>query len=394
MVIRLLCLLLWAALPARADTLRLIVPDMRPVVGEMIPVTIRGEYTGPITLEKMTFPDSPAYDWTQVARDRWADERVDGKLFRIFERRVAVFPRQPGTLTIGPVTHHLTKAQGMTRNTVEVTAQPATWTVAPYPGSGRPLASSHVTVKDEFSTDPSRLGPSETFTRRITLTADGTMAHLLPPRPLIREPWLISFAAPEVRETRLTAQGPVAVAIWEWSMRPHTGEVGSLTPIQFPWFNTQIREMRGAVTLPVEIGIAGFGDNIGGTPGALRRVVMQGAAFALAGLVLGLIVALPGRALAPRRLTARLRGMLPNPKRRALRDAAKTGDLMALRGAAEAFIRAENRLGRNPDPAPLRALDEALFSGTPPGEFDRNDFLRRLTARRQAAKTFSHRDPA
>ncbi|MCY1376490.1 hypothetical protein D9M69_639820 [compost metagenome] len=86
--------------------------------------------------------------------------------------------------------------------------------------------------------------------------------------------------------------------------------------------------------------------------------------------------------------------MLPNPKRRALRDAAKTGDLMALRGAAEAFVRAENRLGRNPDPAPLRALDEALFSGTPAGEFDRSDFLRRLTARRQAAKTFSHRDPA
>ncbi len=71
MVIRVLFLLLLAALPVRADSLRLVVPDMRPVVGEMIPVTIRGEYTGPITLEKMTFPDSPAYDWMQTARDRW-----------------------------------------------------------------------------------------------------------------------------------------------------------------------------------------------------------------------------------------------------------------------------------------------------------------------------------
>ncbi|MDK8874586.1 hypothetical protein [Paracoccus sp. SSJ] len=383
MVIRALLLLLLAALPVRADSLRLVVPDMRPVVGEMIPVTIRGEYTGPITLEKMTFPDSPAYDWMQTARDRWADERVDGKLYRVFERRIAVFPRQPGTLTIGPVTHRLTKAEGPARPVVEVVAQPVTRAVTAYPGSGRSLASGRVTVRDEFSTDPSRLGPSESFTRRITLTAEGSMAHFLPPRPLIREPWLISFAAPEIRETRLTPQGPVAVAVWEWSLRPHTGEVGSLTPIQFPWFNTQVREMRGAVTLPVEIGIAGFGNNIGGTANSLRRMVLQAAACALAGLVLGLGAALAGRTPAPRHLIGRLRRLLPNPKARALRDAAKAGDLMALRAAAEAFVMAEARLGRRTDPAPLRALDEALFRAGPAGEFDRRDFLRRMMRRQR-----------
>ena len=249
--LRALLLLLLLALPARADSLRLIVPEMRPVVGEMIPITIRGEYSGQITLEKLIFPDSAAYDWIQTARDRWADERVEGLPYRVFERRIAVFPRRPGTLTIGPVTHQLTKAQGMTRPVFDIVAPPVTLAVTPYPGAGRPLASRHVTITDEFSADPARLGPAETFTRRITLTADGSMAHLLPPRPLIREPWLISFAAPEIRETRLTPQGPIAVAVWEWSLRPHTGEVGSLTPIRFPWFNTQIREMRGATTLPV-----------------------------------------------------------------------------------------------------------------------------------------------
>lgn len=381
MVMRALVLFLLLALPARADSLRLILPEMRPVVGEMIPLTIRGEYTGQITLEKMVFPDSAAYDWLQTARDRWADERVDGKLYRVFERRIAVFPRQPGTLTIGPVTHRLTRAEGMARTAHDLVAPAATLTVTPYPGAGQPLASGHVTVTDEFSADPARLGPAETFTRRITLTADGSMAHLLPPRPPIREPWLISFAAPERRETRLTAQGPVAVAVWEWSLRPRTGEVGSLTPIRIPWFNTQIREMRGATTLPVEIGIAGFGDNIGGIAVSSRRLALYQAGLALAGLALGLGAALAGRAPAWAHLRARARRLRPNPRARALRAAARTGELTGLRAAAEAWGAAETRLGRNPDPAPLRGLDEALFSPRPAGDFDRDAFLRRLTAR-------------
>ncbi len=108
MVIRFLLALLVSAVAARADTLRLVVPAVAPVVGEMIPVTVRGEYTSLITLEKLTFPDSPDYDWIQVARDRWADEMIDGRTVKVFERRVAVYPRRDGRITIGPVTHKLT----------------------------------------------------------------------------------------------------------------------------------------------------------------------------------------------------------------------------------------------------------------------------------------------
>ncbi|RDW11699.1 BatD family protein, partial [Paracoccus thiocyanatus] len=282
MVIRALLLFLLTALPVAAqDSLRLIVPPMRPVVGEMIPVTIRGEYEGAITLENMQFPDSTAYDWIQVARDRWADERVEGRLRRVFERRIAVFPRAAGTLTIGPVVHRLTKAQGTARLQADVTASPVVLSVLAYPGSGRPLAARHVTVKDEYSADPASLRPGQTFTRRLTLTAEGSMDHLLPPRPDIRGDGLVSLAAPEIRETRLTAEGPVAVAIWEWSLRPQgsgsgSGSGGALTPIQFVWFNTLIREMRGAVTLPVQVGPAGAGPDGAARPPARMAALARG----------------------------------------------------------------------------------------------------------------------
>ncbi|MFD2441236.1 hypothetical protein ACFSS8_16125 [Paracoccus kondratievae] len=64
-------------------------------------------------------------------------------------------------MTIGPVTHHLTKAEGTSRIAVNVEAQPVTRAVTPYPGSGRALAARNVTVRDEFSANPSQLGPSD-----------------------------------------------------------------------------------------------------------------------------------------------------------------------------------------------------------------------------------------
>ena len=108
MVIRIAILLMLLAGSAHADSLRLVVPQMQPVVGEMIPVTVRGEYTRQITLESLTFPGSDDYDWMQLARDQWRDEQIDGRTVRVFERHIAVFPRHAGSLTIAPVTHHLT----------------------------------------------------------------------------------------------------------------------------------------------------------------------------------------------------------------------------------------------------------------------------------------------
>ncbi|SIQ90116.1 Oxygen tolerance [Paracoccus thiocyanatus] len=384
MVIRALLLFLLSALPLAAqDSLRLIVPPMRPVVGEMIPVTIRGEYKGAITLENMQFPDSTAYDWIQVARDRWADERVEGRLRRVFERRIAVFPRAAGTLTIGPVVHSLTKAQGTARLQGDVTASPVVLSVLAYPGSGRPLAARHVTVKDEYSADPASLRPGQTFTRRLTLTAEGSMDHLLPPRPDIRGDGLVSLAAPEIRETRLTAEGPVAVAIWEWSLRSQGSGSGSgggaLTPIQFVWFNTLIREMRGAVTLPVQVGPAGSG-----LDGAARPPAgMAALAAAIGGIALlaGLAAGLPGTRLATRRqVLRRLHRGLPNPHRHALRQAAAAGDLWALRRAAQDYAAHERAAGRSIDAQALATLDRALFAARPP-PFDPMGFARRLQSR-------------
>ena len=379
MVTRILILLLLLLLPRpilAQDSLRLIIPQMRPIVGEMIPVTIRGEYTGWIALEQMTVPDSPAYDWMQLQPDNWRDERVDGKQRRIFERRIAVFPRRPGNLVLGPVTHHLTKAEGAARTERPVQAPAISLTVAPYPAPGLPLAARNLKVSDELSGDPARIRDDQTIQRRITITAEGTMAHLLPPRPDLREKWLISFTAPEKRETRLTANGPLAFVQWEWSLRPITGEQGTLPPMRFSWFDLAKRELRGAITQPIIFGYGRVGSGVAGAtagPGwLLPGLLALGAVAALALLV-------PGQGPKARgALMLALRRRLPNPHRAALRRAAADGDLMALRRAAGDYARHAQSLGRPVDPAALARLDGALFAPAGGEALDRARLLRDL----------------
>lgn len=377
MVIRLALLFLLLALPARAqDSLRLILPDIRPVAGEMIPVTIRGEYTGAITLESLIFPGSESYDWVQYAPDHWAEERIDGLPRRVFERRVAVFAKGPGSLTLGPVTHRLTKATPSGREELPVTAPPVTIAVDPYPGGGRPLVTPRVTLTDELSADPAFLKDGETFVRRVTLSAEGTMAQFLPQRPGFDEDWLISFAAPEIRETRLTERGPLAVAVWEWHLRLQ-GEPGTLVPLQFPFFNTIARKMWSAVTLPVEVGATGA---VGDTTAPQAGTGLLGLALLSGGGLLGAGLLLFDRRPAGLRLRSLLRRLRPNPHRAALRAAAQGGDLADLRRAARAYADHERAAGRAVDEAALAGLDRAIFGPPATGQgFDAAGFVAALT---------------
>jgi len=366
------------------DSLRLILPQARPVAGEMIPLTIRGEYTGWIALEEMSFPDSPGYDWIQTGPDEWGDERVNGRQRRIFQRHVAIFPSKPGRLTIGPVTHVLTKAEGNARIETRVTASPVSVDVQPFPAPGRPLAARSLTVTDELSGDPAHIRSDQTIRRRITLTAQGSMGHLLPARPELHEAWLISFTVPEKRETILTEQGPTAFVQWEWNLRPITGEQGTLPPIRFSWFDTGKREMRGAVTQPIPFGYGKLAENIGGAarlPRASRWLLLAALA---GGSVAGLLALVSGQGPATRRSMALFwRRMLPNPARPALRATARRDDLFALRRAARDYARHEAAMGRSTAAAAaaLARLDDVLFGSTAGTDFDRRAFLKDLTRR-------------
>ncbi|MBB3773581.1 hypothetical protein FHS55_004223 [Angulomicrobium tetraedrale] len=367
--------LLLIAGDAYGDGLRLRLPEgVRPVVGEMIPVTLRGEYTSRIALETLTFPGSENYDWMQLARDQWRDEEIGGRTVRVFERHLAVFPRHAGTLTIGPVTHHLTVVDETNlRAPLDMTAAPVSLAVAPYPGEGTPLSAHSLTVEDALSAAPGALRDGETLVRRVTLKADGALPHMLPPRPVLREPWLISFAAPEQRETLPTPSGPVTTLVWEWHLRPKTGEPGVLPPVSIPWFDTVTREMRIAEIPALPFGYASFHDNRSGTARLPTAEAAMGVMAVVLGILTGLGLCICG--LAPRRraqIRRALQRLSPfDPTWRRLKRAARSGDLFALRRATEAYLRRRRDLGLPVSGSETAALDAALYGRhAGEGEYD------------------------
>lgn len=379
MVIRLILLLLMLATPLRAETPAPLAPGEarllilhdhgNPVVAEMVRLTLRGEYDLTVSLESLTFPASDDYDWMQIDRDRWFQERIGGRMIQIFERDIALFPRRAGDLTIGPLTHNLTNiTRNGVREEVSVTSGTTRLTVKPFPHSGRPLTARRLVLTDDLSAPPGRLAKDDILTRRVTIEALGAMAHHLPPRPDIAQPWLISFTLPETRETIPTPDGPVARVVWEWQMRPRTGEPGVLPAIPFPWLDTDSRRIEVAAMKPIPFGFAGF-STASGTGVALH---WQMVGLALSGGVVALAVVLWGRLPAIGRGLRRLR---PGPHTAAMRRAAASGDLTGLRAAAAAHLtwRGGGGLRRQ---ALLRQLDHQIYAPAGAPGFDAMRWLR------------------
>ncbi len=347
------------------------------IEGEMIPVTIRGVYDTKVALEEMTVLPSDRFDWVQLTKDDWHNERIDGVNFLVVERKLALFARQTGVARFGPVEHDMMVINADSqREPVLVRANPLELSIAPMPEDApfhRPhgwrFASSNLTVTDELSTDPGRLADGETVTRRVTLRAEGTLPEMLPPRPVVSEPWLITFAAPVERQLELTPDGPVASVIWTWQFRPETGEPGVLGPIEIPYFNTVSRRVEAVEIPPLPIAYASApaaqmakGDIRSGTVGVDVGALLAGALAGLA--VLGAMGVKRGGAL-----HSLWRHYSPLPAWR-LRLAARGGDLLRLRGAA-----ADLPAHRANQPEALRALDRAIYA-RPGSGFDVREFVR------------------
>ncbi|WP_299359881.1 hypothetical protein [uncultured Paracoccus sp.] len=336
-------------------SLTLITETRNPVVGEMIEVTIRGVYDRKIANEDLVIAPTDAFDWIQTHPDDWHEERIDGLPWIVFERRIAIWPRRAGTLQFGPVEHRLTVIDLRSqRRDVTVKARPLAVSVGEFPAlKGWHMTGRAVELTDEVSTDAARLADGQLVTRTVRLRALGALPEHLPPRPVVSENWLITFAAPVERKLTLTEAGPVAEAVWTWQFRPHTGEPGMLDPVKIPFFNTREHRLDAVEIPPLAIGLASFytGQRPTGRVGAGQIAFLSG--VTLAGLLGGLGVGL--WRLAPdltrsgfRRLRSRWSPFL----RVQLLRARRRGDLLGARRIMEEIGRPE---------AERHALDRRIY---------------------------------
>ncbi|MDH2328901.1 hypothetical protein QCN27_18800 [Cereibacter sp. SYSU M97828] len=364
-------LMLLLAFPAFAeDRLEIIAHPTSPriVEGEMIPVTIRGTYDRKVALERLLVLPSDRFDWVQLEKDDWREERIDGRLRIVFERKLALFPRRTGIAAFGPVEHEMTViGQGSRREEVTVVSHPLELTIAPmpldppfHPVNPWRFAARELTLTDQLSTRPDRLEDGQTVTRRVTLRAVGALPEMLPPRPVVSEGWLIAFAAPVERSLELTPDGPVATAIWTWQFRPETGEPGVLPPVVIPFFDTAARKVSSVTIPPLPIGYASFRSAeavSGATSGWVSLLAL------VCGFGGGFFALMRGERRAGPILPILAARWSPLPTLR-LHRAARRHDLLALRRAAEDWLDARPERNAAASSA-LAELDEAIYAERP-----------------------------
>ena len=307
-MVRLVLFLIALALPAYAEgnlslTITTDPPAPHPIVGEMVNVTIRAVYDRKVANEKLEIDPSDAFDWIQTRPDNWHEERIDGLPWIIMERHLAIWPRRAGILEFGPARHRLTIIDKQSqRKDVVVEAKPLALSVGEYPTGKRAtlapepinwhMVAKNVEIIEDVSANAARLADGEQVIRKVTLRALGVLPEHLPPRPVVAEPWLITFAAPTERDLTLTDEGPVSEVTWTWQFRPHTGEPGMLNPFRMPYFNSSTRKMDVAVIPQLYIGYASFytGQVPKGRVEAAQIWLLAGTC--LTGLILGLAFAI------------------------------------------------------------------------------------------------------
>ncbi|WP_413203706.1 hypothetical protein [Rhodospirillum sp. A1_3_36] len=345
-----------------------------PYQGEMILVTVKGYYHNlRIGKETLSTPSTASFDWVQLGRDSWTDTMVDGRKYTLVTRKLAMFPRASGKLTIEPFLHHLTligeDGKWFTRN---ITSSPVTLEVLPPPPDPSRswwLPARSITYSDVWDRDPATLKDSETATRTVTITALGANPQTLPPAPAMRERWLITFNEPEQRTVQPTEAGPETTVTWIWRLRPITGEPGVIPEVRIPWFDTKDRVPKEIVLAAASIGNVGFGNNttahwVNHFEGALPLTLV-----ALTGVLLGLWLTLYERTLVIR---------LPDPigwgkdiyrtwsHRQALRKALVSKDPTGIHRAAWRLLASQKR---TPTCAMIQAmadLDRTLHARSSP----------------------------
>lgn len=352
-------------------------PDAKPVVGEMVLLTIRGVYDVVITLEKMELPRVEGFDWVQIENDAWTREQVDGKEKAVMRRRLALFAKQEGELTIGPFVHRLTvqpRAGG--RIKMDVEAEAVTLAVGPYPGGkdAWPFSAKLLEYSDDWSDDPSTLKDGDTVKRTVSLMALGVLPELFPPQPQMRAYWLITFSPPEERKLILTENGPITQVIWSWEMRPITGEPGVIREYKIPWLNTKTRQMEMIELAPAPFGYASFAENKNAL--ALTSVDQRPvlALITLAGLGVSGIALFAGLRIGPvGRLEVWRHGAVRWNARLSMFRAALVRDPIAMRIATDRLLAADPTPPTAEGRMAIQSLDHLLFSRS--GASDSFDFF-------------------
>jgi hypothetical protein len=190
-----------------------------------------------------------------------------GRTFNVRERRYAIFPQQPGSLTIGPVTFEamvipdrgFSRVQRFRSDVLELDVQPA---VAPPPALAGAawLPARSVTLTEQWSDASSELAVGAPRTRTIVVEGVGLLETQLPDIALEAQPGVRQYADQPELAREVTAEGLKSRRSVSYAVIAQTPGETTLAGVRLPWWNVTTQRWEVAELPPRRLSVTPAAD--------------------------------------------------------------------------------------------------------------------------------------
>ncbi len=241
----------------------------------MVILTLRIHYDIPLADARLILGDIPGALIQRLKGDRLTVETLDGRRYKVIERRFALFPQRAGSLTIPapvlearvPSAHSATTldfdrldinpllaGRGefdsfvTTTRTLRVRGKPLPLEVKRPPDGIAPgpwLPAQRLTLEEHIDQPVTALRVGEPVTRTITLQAHGLLAEQLPPLPIIGDSRDGVYRDKPTRNNTVTADGVVGTLTQRIVHVPRrAGTTLTLPAIEIGWWDVDANAPR------------------------------------------------------------------------------------------------------------------------------------------------------
>lgn len=221
-------------------------------VQEQLVLTVQLFFSGNLIRGELSEPEHPDAVIEPLGKQREFTRHRDGVRYRVVERRYAIFPQQPGELSLAPI-----RFEGQTRNAdgqlrfLRDQQQLYDVPVKPipdrYPADQPWLPARSLTLSEEGLPSSGELAAGANLNRKITLHAQGLPAEALPPLPQEMPDAIRSYPEQPLRNTETHPDGLRSTLQQESALVPvQAGEV-LLPAVRLTWWNTETDKLEQAV---------------------------------------------------------------------------------------------------------------------------------------------------
>lgn len=233
---------------APALTVEMTLSERAVVVGQPVTVSVRA--LDPLRVEGLRLMMPTLVDLGQTAPSdvRVSSQVIMGVVTVVYEQQIVVYPHRAGTFIVPPAQVIIPETPLSAARSAQ--SAPLTLTVTPLP---QPAPPSFVNAVGELSVaahvDRFSVAFEEPVTLTLTITGDGNLPLLLPPRLPRSEAWRV--AAPQ-RQDHL-AQNQVT---FRWLLFPRRSGPVELPSLQFAWYDVRLARYQTfeAPTVIVNVG--------------------------------------------------------------------------------------------------------------------------------------------